>query len=321
MKRTPAIVAAGPVVDPAPALLSRFGALQIAERDDEAALRPLLGEAVGLVARGPTRVSASLLEAAPRLRVIGRTGVGVDGIDLRAATERRIPVVITPGCNDAAVAEGTIAMLLALVKRLPQLDTAVREGAWGVRDTLPPRDVAGTTLAVAGFGRIGRRVAALARALGMRVLACDPLVTDSEARAADVERRSLSDAVAEADHLTLHVPLTTDTRGLVDSALLAAARPGLHLVNVSRGPVAPLDALLDGLSSGALGGVALDVFEKEPPDLSHRIFCRDDVIVTPHSMGMTPRAAEATARAMADGMIAVLDGQRPSHVANPEVFA
>jgi D-3-phosphoglycerate dehydrogenase / 2-oxoglutarate reductase len=307
------IVAAGPLADPAPELLGRFGPVVVAGEDSEAALRPLLADAVGLVARGPTRVTAALLDAAPRLRVIGRTGVGVDGIDLDAATARGIPVVVTPGANAAAMAEGAIALLLALVKRLPALDRAVRDGRWAERDRLAPGDVAGTTLAIAGLGAIGRRTAALARALGMEVVASDPALGD--------ESVPLDEAVARADHLVLHVPLTPATRGLVSPALLERARPGLRLVNVSRGAVAPLDVLEAGLRSGALAGVALDVFDPEPPDPAHPLLRHPDVVCSPHALGLTPAAARAVAAAMSEGMAAVLDGGRAPHVANPAIYS
>jgi D-3-phosphoglycerate dehydrogenase / 2-oxoglutarate reductase len=320
MSAPPAIVAAGPLAEPAPTVLGRFGPIVIAERDAEDVLRPLLAEAVGLVARGPTRVTASLLDAAPALKVIGRTGVGVDGIDLEVATARGIPVVVTPGANDAAVAEGAVTLLAALVKRLPRLDRAVREGRWTDRDTILPGDLAGTTLAIAGFGRIGRRVATLGRALGMDIIACDPALDEPRARDAGVEVADLEHAVAQADHLTLHVPLTPATHGLVDAELLEGARPGLHLVNISRGAVAPLDTLLAGLRSGALGGVALDVFDPEPPNTSHPLFARDDVICSPHALALTPGAQRAMAAAMSAGMAAVLDGGRAEFVANPEVY-
>jgi D-3-phosphoglycerate dehydrogenase / 2-oxoglutarate reductase len=291
----------------------------VAPGDGEDALRPLLRDAVGLVARGPTAVTAGLLDAAPRLRVIGRNGVGVDRVDLDAATARGIPVVITPGANAGAMAEGTIALLLALSKRLPALHAALREGRWAERDTLGVGDLAGSTLVVAGFGAIGRRVVALARGLGMHVIACDPHLSPSAAAEAGVEVAALEDAVGRADHLTLHVPLSDATRGLVSRELLARARPGLHVVNVSRGAVAPLDVLHEGLLSGVLGGVALDVFDPEPPD-PHPLFERDDVICSPHALALTPAANRAVAAAMSEGMAAVLEGGRAAHVANPAVY-
>jgi phosphoglycerate dehydrogenase-like enzyme len=247
--------------------------------------------------------------------------VGVDRVDVDAATARGIPVVITPGANAGAVAEGTIALLLALVKRLPRLDAAVRGGRWHERDGLGIGDVAGSTIAIAGYGAIGARVAVLARALGMDVIVCDPLLDAVRANEAGVEVAALGDAVARADHLALHVPLTDETRGLVSRDLLARARPGLRIVNVSRGPVASLDVLEEGLRAGVLGGVALDVFEQEPPDLGHPLFTRDDVICSPHALALTPAANRAVFRAMSEGMAAVLDGARAPHVANPAVYA
>jgi len=154
----------------------------------------------------------------------------------------------------------------------------------------------------------------------MDVLGCDPAL-DAEAAADGVEAVSLGDAVARADHLTLHVPLTHATRGLVTADLLARARPGLRLVNASRGEVAPLDVLLDGLRSGALGGVALDVFDPEPPDPRHPLLARDDVICSPHALALTPNTSRAVGVAMAQGMAAVLDGGRAPDVANAEALA
>lgn len=317
MNDAPAIVATGPLVEPARTILSRFGPIA-AEAGDE--LPSLLSEAVGLVAGGTTRISSELLDAAPRLRVVGRNGVGVDEIDLPAATARGIPIVITPGANDLAVAEGAIALLLALIKRLPTLDRIVRTGAWAQRPTARPGDVAGSTLAVVGFGRTGRRTATLAHALGMRVLACDPELEPDEIWAGGAEPAPLDAALAAADHVCLHVPLTAATRGLITAERLRAARPGLRLVNLSRGAVAPLDELLGALEAGQLGGVGLDVFDPEPPDPCHPIFEREDVLCSPHALVQTPHAVAAVSEAMGRGMAAVLDGGRAEHVANPEVW-
>lgn len=321
MSRPPAIVAAGPLADPGPDILRPFGPLAVAESDDRETLVGLLGEAKALIARGATVVDAALIEAAPALMAIGRTGVGVDLVDLEAATARGIPVITTPGCNDAAVAEGTIAMLCALAKRLPQLDEAVRSSNWAERDRLLPADLAGSVLAVVGFGTIGRRVAAMAQALGMEILACDPHVPEGELISLGAKPVSIGEAFEQADHVSLHVPLDDGTRGLVDADLLERARPNLRLVNVSRGAVAPLDVLCAGLESGALGGVAVDVFETEPPDTGHPIFEQDGFICSPHVMALTPGASSAVARAVSEGIVAALEGRRPEHVANPELYA
>lgn len=318
MTEAPAIVASGPLAEPARTILSRFGPIA-ADAGDE--LRPLLGEAVALVAGGATSVSSDLLDAAPRLRVVGRNGVGVDEIDLPAATARGIPIVITPGANDLAVAEGAIALLLALIKCLPTLDRIVRTGAWHERPAARPGDIAGSTLAVVGFGHTGRRTATLAHALDMRVLACDPVLERDEIWSGGAEPAPLDEALAAADHACLHVPLTAATRGLITAERLRAAKPGLRLVNMSRGAVAPLDELLAALQAGHLGGVGLDVFDPEPPDPCHPIFEREDVLCSPHALVQTPRAMAAVSEAMGRGMAAVLDGGRAEHVANPEVWA
>lgn len=316
----PIVLAAGQVQEPVWERLSPHGRVVVAENDDEATLIRLAHEAVALIARGPSRITAAVIDAAPRLRVIGRTGVGTDAVDLAAATSRGIPVVITPGANDAAVAEGTIAMLLSLIKRLPQFDRAVREGDWASRDGTPPGDWAGSTLAIVGLGRIGCRVAQLAALLGMRVVAYDPLL-DAAPPGVAVTLLDLDDALTEADHVTLHTPLTRETAGLVTAARLAVARPGLRLVNTSRGGVAPLDELVTALEVGTLGGVALDVYDTEPPDLGHPLFARSDVLCAPHVLGLSAAARSAVFTSMTEGMVQVLEGGRPLHVANPEALA
>ena len=313
----PTIVAAGPVAAPARELLAEFGELVVAPADDEAALVPLVADAVALIARGGTRVSARVIEAAPSLRVIGRSGVGYDLVDVAAANRRRIPVVLAPGGGAQAVAEGAMAMLLALVKQLPVLDSLVREGRWSERDEVDIRDLEGATLGIVGLGRIGARLARIARPFGLRVLAHDPYVAGSD----EVERVDLETLFATSDYVSLHAPLTAETRGLVDTALLSLARPGLILVNLGRGGlVRSLDDLLAGLESGALGGVGLDVFEHEPPDVSHALFRHPRVLLSPHALGLSRLSKERIFREMAEGMAAVLRGERPPAVANPEIY-
>ncbi len=311
----------GPLPDEARAILAPLGSIVDGVADDEASLRAVLGDACALVARGPTQVTEALLESAPGLKVVGRTGVGVDNVDLEAATRRGIPVVVTPGVNDVAVAEGTLALLLALVKRLRVLDALVREGRFAERDAHQPGDLAGTTLAIVGFGRIGRRTAALATAFGMEVLAVDPAVDPASIEAGGATPATLDEALARADHVTLHVPLTSDTRGLISAERLRAAGcRGLNLVNVARGGVAPLDELEAALDEGTLGAVALDVFEPEPPDPGHPLLRRAEVVCTPHALALTPAAMRETFVRMSEGVAAVLARQRPPHVANPEAF-
>jgi D-3-phosphoglycerate dehydrogenase len=275
--------------------------------------RTLLAEAEALIVRGDALVSGDDIAAASRLRAIGRSGIGVDNLDLDAATARRIPVVVAPGAGARAVAEGALALALGLLKRLPELDRAVRDGDWAARDRVELGDVAGSTLGIVGYGRIGRELADLARAVGMHVLAYDPYVA---------EPSTPLDALFEnSDVVSLHAPLTEETRGLVGADLIARAKPGLILLNLARGGlISSLDDVLAGLESGRLGGVGLDVFEPEPPDPTHPLFGHPRVLVAPHALGFTRSAREAVFRTMAEGVAAALRGERPQHVANPEIY-
>jgi phosphoglycerate dehydrogenase-like enzyme len=253
-----------------------------------------------------------MIAAAPRLRVIGRSGVGFSEVDVEAATRRGIPVVLAPAAGAQAVAEGALALLLALAKRLPELDRTVKEDRWAERDDVQVRDLRGLELGILGYGRIGRRLAALAAPLELRVRFHDPNVEGSV---------SLDTLFAGSDAVSIHAPLDAETRGLVDAQLLARARPGLLLVNMARGAlVRSLDDLLGALESGRLGGVGLDVFEPEPPDVSHPLFAHPRVLCTPHALWRTPRALEGIFRELSEGVLAALRGERPAAVANPELY-
>jgi D-3-phosphoglycerate dehydrogenase / 2-oxoglutarate reductase len=293
------IVATGPVHPVAEEIL---GEIVVGE------WRALLPEVEALIVRGDAVVTAEDIGGAPRLRVIGRSGIGVDNVDVAAAKARGIPVVVTPGAGARAVAEGAFALALALLKRLPELDRAVREGEWSLRDRIDVGDVVGATVGIVGYGRIGRDLADLARGVGMHVLAHDPNV--------DEAATPLDALFAHSDVVSLHVPLSEETRGLVGPALLERAKPGLVLVNTARGGlVSSLDDLLAALESGRLGGVGLDVFDEEPPDPSHPLFAHARVLVTPHALGFTRSSREAVFRSMAEGVAAVLRGEQPTHVA------
>jgi len=303
------ILAIGTVDDRVRARLSSHGELVEVAPDDGDAIERWLPEAVGIVARATAVIDADVLSA-PALRVVGRSGVGVDRVDLEAATRRGIPIVITPNAGTRGVAEGALALMLHLVKRLGPLTALVRDGRWAQRDSLPLGDLDGATLAVIGYGRIGRRVAELARAFGMRVLASDPYADD-----ADVE---LHDALAAADVISLHAPLTPETQGLIGAAALRHVKPGAVLVNCGRGGLLDLDAAYAALLDGRLSGVGLDVFEPEPPP-DHPLVHHPDVVLTPHVMALSRRARALVFEEMADGMDAVLSGRAP-FVANPDVY-
>jgi phosphoglycerate dehydrogenase-like enzyme len=272
-----------------------------------------LADAEGAIVRADVVVDAALLARAPRLRVLARTGVGVDLVDVEAASARGIAVVITPGSNTRAVAEGVLAHALHLVKRLAPLTRLVREGGWAERTDAPVGDLDGATIGIVGYGRIGRRVGELAAAFGMRVLANDPFSPPPPA----LDRPDLGELAAASDVLTLHVPLTEATRHLVGAGVLARTRPGAILINCGRGGLLDLDAALAALESGRLGGVGLDVFDPEPPR-HHPLFDHPNVVLTPHVMGLTRRATAATFAAAARGVTDVLAGRRPAALANPD---
>ena len=273
-----------------------------------------LAAAQGAIVRADAVVDAAFLDRTPRMRVLARTGVGTDLVDLETATARGIAVVVTPGSGTRAVAEGVLAHALALVKRLGHYTTLIREGRWAERVADgPPGDLDGATIGIVGYGRIGRRVGALADAFGMRVLAYDPF----SAPPAEVAYSDLDELVAACDVLTLHVPLTAENHHMVGAEFLARAKPGAVLINCGRGGLLDLDAVLAALESGQLSGVGLDVFETEPP-AHHPIFDHPGVSLTPHLMGMTRKAAAATLADAAQGVVDVLDGRRPAAVANPD---
>jgi D-3-phosphoglycerate dehydrogenase / 2-oxoglutarate reductase len=304
----PVVVALGPVD---PALVTDVLGDEIAFVADPS--EPDIANAVGAIVRADAVVDAEFLARAPRLRVLARTGVGVDHVDLPSATVRGIPVVITPGSGTRAVAEGVFALALHLIKRLGPSTDLVRHGRWADRGQVVMGDLDGATIGIIGYGRIGRRVGELATAFGMSLLAYDPFsAPPPEIAAPDVLKLALA-----SDVLTLHVPLTDETRHLIDKAFLDRVRPGTILINCSRGGLVDLDAALAALESGRLGGVGLDVFDPEPTE-HHPLFDHPDVVLTPHLMGMTRRAAAATFVDAARGVIDVLAGRRPAAVANPE---
>jgi D-3-phosphoglycerate dehydrogenase / 2-oxoglutarate reductase len=271
-----------------------------------------LAAAQGAIARADARVDRVLLRKAPALRVIARTGVGTDLIDVPAATARGIAVVITPGAGATAVAEGAIGMALHLVKRFGPLTALVREGRWAERAGVSVGDLDGATLGVVGYGRIGQRTATLAAGFGMRILAYDPVSEPP----GDVRCDGLGDLAARSDVITLHLPLNEQTRHLVDDAFLARVRPGAVLVNCSRGGLIDTDAVSRALADGRLSGVGLDVFDPEPPG-RHPLYRHPDVVLTPHLMGLSRRATAATFTAAARGVLDVLCGREPRAVADP----
>jgi phosphoglycerate dehydrogenase-like enzyme len=269
-----------------------------------------LNQATGAIVRANFKFDSSVFEKMPNLKVIARTGVGTDLVDLKIADSKKIPVVITPGSNTNAVAEGTLAHLLTLSKRIKPLTKLVAEGNWDNRTKYPVGELEANTLGVIGYGRIGKRVADIAAAFGMKIKAFDPF--------ADVPANinaSLEEIFASADYITLHIPLTPENEGLINKTSISKMKDGVVIVNCSRGGLINLDDVLAALNSEKVGGLGLDVFDPEPP-AHHKVFDHENVLLTPHVMGLSKRSTVATYIDAAQGVRDVLEGKSPKAIAN-----
>jgi D-3-phosphoglycerate dehydrogenase len=264
-----------------------------------------LGRAHGLIVRSATKVNRDLLRGAPELLVVGRAGVGVDNIDLVACTERGIAVCNAPAGNTVAAAELTLALMLAAVRRVAAADASVRSGAWA-RSGFQGAELRGRTLGLIGCGRIGGEVARRCRVFGMRVIAFDPYLTEERAEELRVERASLDEVIAQADVLSLHVPLTDDTRGMIDADTLRGMKQGAFVVNVARGGVVDEGALAHALTVGHLAGAALDVFSDEPLASDSPLRAAPNLVLTPHLGASTAEAQQLVATEIAEAVRAAL---------------
>ncbi len=264
-------------------------------------LREALRDCHGLVVRSETKVTAELMDAAPTLRVIGRAGVGVDNIDVPAATARGIVVMNAPDGNTITTAEHTIALLIALARRVPQANSSLKAGRWE-RKSFIGVELQRKTLGIVGLGRIGRVVAGRARAFGMNVVAYDPFMSPEQARDLEIELAPLDDVFARADFLTVHTPLTPDTKGIVGREAFSKMKRGVRIINCARGGLVDEGALFEAIQSDVVAGAALDVFEQEPPPVDHPLLALEKVIVTPHLGASTTEAQEGVAFTVAEQM-------------------
>ncbi len=270
-------------------------------------LRSILPEFDALIVRSRTRVTADLLEHAARLKVIGRAGVGVDNIDLEAARARGILVVNSPLATTVAVAELTMGLLLSTARAIPRADAAMKEGKW-LKKELEGVELQGKTLGLIGFGRIGREVAHRALAFGMRILAYDPLIPEDVIRQANVTPSSLETLLQRSDFISLHIPLTDETRNLLSTQAFAQMKTGVRLVCTARGGIIDEQALLQALKEGKVAAAALDVFAVEPPALNELI-THPNLIATPHIGAQTVEAQTRAAEMIAEEVLAALRGE------------
>lgn len=257
-----------------------------------------IGEYDALIVRSRTRVTAEVIDRARRLRVIGRAGIGVDNIDLVAATRRGIVVMNTPGGNNVTTAEHAIAMMMALARWIPQASASVKAGEWK-KGKFIGSELAGKILGIVGAGNIGSLVADRARGLHMKVLACDPFITAEKARQLEVELVSLEELAERADFVSIHVPLTPETRNLIGRTFFERMKRGARLINCARGGIVDEEALADAIREGKLAGAALDVFAQEPPPPNHPLLALEQVVCTPHLGAATDEAQVNVAVAIA----------------------
>ncbi len=283
-----------------------------------------IADARALIVRSGTKVTAEVIEAGEELSVIGRAGVGVDNIDLDAATRRGVMVINTPEGNTISTAELTMAMILALSRKIPQAQKALADGKWE-RKQFRGTELGGKTLGIIGVGRIGRAVARRAAGFGMKVVGYAPFIAGAASRTLDIEMTDFDELIRTADYISVHTPLTDETRGLLGSGEIAEMKDGVRLVNCARGGIIDEEALLEGLRSGKVAGCALDVYSSEPPE-GNPLIGLDNVVCTPHLGALTSEAQKSVAEQVATQVCDVLEGKPPRNAVNapmidPETMA
>jgi len=267
------------------------------------------------------KIDRKAIEACPRLAVITRPGVGVDNVDVKAATERGIPVVICPAANARSVAEHAVALIFACAKNLVESDVETRKGNFGIRNKYQATEIEGKTVSVIGFGNIGKTVARLCAAIGMKVVAYDPFVKKEAVDALGYGYAAdLTEAVAAGDFVTLHMPSLPETKQMMNAALLSSMKKSSYLINCARGDIVDEEALFKALSGGTIAGAAVDVLAEEPMKADHPLMALKNFIVSPHMAAQTQEATGAVVKMAVEGTLAVLNGEKWPHVCNPEVY-
>jgi D-3-phosphoglycerate dehydrogenase len=286
-------------------------------------LRATIGEYDGIIVRSKTKLTADIISASERLRVIGRAGIGVDNVDVQAATRRGIVVMNTPRENAVAAAEHTIAMILAICRNIPQANASTKSGKWE-RGKFMGIELFGKTLGIIGIGNIGSLVAERALGLKMNVIAYDPYIPEDAATLKGIPLVPLDDLLSQSDFITIHTPLTEETLNLLDEEALNKVKTGVMIINCARGGIVKEEALLNALKSGRVGGASLDVFENEPA-MDNPLFKLDNVICTPHIGASTREAQENVAVAIADQIVDFFINKRIRNavnipIVNPDVL-
>jgi D-3-phosphoglycerate dehydrogenase / 2-oxoglutarate reductase len=286
----------------------------------EATLIKEVADAAGFLVR-TAEIPASVINAGKVLKVIARHGVGYDNIDVKAATARKIPVCITPRANALSVAEHVLALMLALAKRILPFDAATRKNEWEVRNSYSAFDLDGKTLGIIGMGRIGMLVCQKAKAaFNMEILAYDPLVPKAAMEKAGAKVMTIPEILGASDFVTLHAPSMAATKGMIGDGQLKMMKRSAYLINCARGPLVDEAALAKALKNGVIAGAALDVFDPEPPKADNPLLGLPNIVLSPHSAGLTVECVIRMATHAAQAIIDVLEGRPPEGVINPEAL-
>lgn len=316
----PLVVLAGPIHPDGKVLLETEARVVVSSRETEEGLIEDAREAEGILFRIRPNCSERLMASCKRLKVVGRHGVGLDTVDLPAATRLGVPVVHAPGSNADAVAEHAVMLMLAVAKKTLAIDRMTRKGEWVEGRARGIFELKGKTLGIIGVGNIGRRVAHIARAFGMRVLGCDPYVAPDELRAREAEPVSLAELLARSDVITVHTPHTTETHHLVNADAIAKMKPGVVFVNTCRGKTQDERALFEALTRGKIAAAGLDVWEEEPTPVDNPILNLPNVVCSSHIAGVSEEAHRNIALQVGAEMLRVLRGEKPKVLGNPELW-
>jgi len=316
----PLVILAGPIHADGHALLETEARVTVCPDLTEEGVVTAAREAEGILFRIRPDCSERLMTACKRLKVVGRHGVGLDTVDLPAATRLGIPVVHAPGSNSDAVAEHAIMLMLVAAKKTIAIDRMTRKGGWVEGRARGIFELRGKTLGIIGVGNIGRRVAHIARAFGMRVLGADPYVAPDELRARETEPVSLDQLLAQADVISVHTPLTKETQHIIGAQAIAKMKPGVVFVNTCRGKTQDERALFEGLTRGTIKAAGLDVWEEEPTPVDNPLLNLENVVCTSHIAGVSDEANRNIAVQVASEMLRVLRGEKPQVLGNPELW-
>ncbi len=308
------VLIADPIAKEGTELLRSFVQVDVKAKLKPEELKAIIGNYDALIVRSQTQVTADVIESGGKLKVIGRAGVGIDNIDVDAATQKGIIVVNAPTGNTVSAAEHTIALMLALARHIPKANSQLKSGIWE-RGKLVGTELRNKTLGILGLGNVGSEVAKRAQAFEMRVIAYDPFVSTNYAKAHEVSLVPLDQLLQESDFITLHLPLTPSTENLIGAKQLAKLKPTARIINTARGGLIDRQALIKAIDEGKMAGAAFDVFSTEPMTESP-LFKRDEIIVTPHLGASTTEAQVNVAKDIAEQVLAVLQGKFSKYAVN-----